>query len=855
MAPDVGALGVVGLGTTSELSGPGFEPAASARRPIEAVPLPERARVVVIGGGVIGTSIAYHLTRAGVPDVVLLERDRLTSGTTWHAAGLMTCFGSLSQTATRMRLYSRDLYARLESQTGRATGFRAVGLIEAAADPDRLQEYRRVAAAQRMHGLEVDEISPAEIAALFPFARTDDLLAGFFVPADGRVNPVDLTMSLARGARDRGATVIEGVTVERVLVRRRGLVEDVVGVRTARGDIECDVVVNCAGMWARELAQRNGVVVPNQAAEHYYLVTEPIPGMTPDLPVLEDPASYGYYREEGGGMMVGLFEPVAAPWRVDGIPADASFTTIPPDWDRMGPFVERAVARVPVVETTGIRTFFCGPESFTPDLAPAVGEAPGVRGYFVCAGLNSVGVLSAGGLGRIVAQWVATGEPDVDITAFDVARFRAHQLDPRYRAERTAEVLGTVYTAQVPGTQLRSARGVLRSPLHDRLGAAGAWFREVGGWEGADWYAGRGSTPRAEPTWGRAPWFEHWAAEHRAVRERAGLMDLSFMARFAVRGPRAGAVLDRISAGAVNERDGRITYTQWLSERGKIIADLTVTRLAADDFLVVASDTAHGRVAGLLREAVADEDAQVVDDTADTAMLSLQGPRSRAVLAAVGGDTDWETAGFPFRSARRVRLGAVEALAVRVTYVGELGWEVYTSAADAPGLWDVLLAAGERHGIRPVGLQALSSLRLEKGYRDFGHDIDTTDDVWTAGLGFAVSLDKPGGFIGREATVAARTAGPPRHRLVSLLVTDPEPLLHHGEPVLRDGTVVGEVRSASYGWTLGGAVGLAFVGHHDPVSREWLEGGHWEVDIAGVRHPAVVSLRPFHDPRGHRIIA
>ncbi|MGL5928338.1 MAG: FAD-dependent oxidoreductase, partial [Dermatophilaceae bacterium] len=478
--------GMTGSGTASRTR------SAAVRRADPAGSLPARARVVVIGGGVIGTSVAYHLAREGVSDVLLLERDRLTSGTTWHAAGLMTCFGSFSETSTRLRLYSRDLYARLEAETGQATGFRPVGLIEAAADEGRLEEYRRVAAFQRMHGLEVEEVSPREIAELFPFARTDDLLAGFHVPGDGRVNPVDLTMSLAKGARAGGVTVLEGVGVERALVRRRGLLEEIVGVRTDRGDVECEVVVNCAGMWARELAGRNGVVVPNQAAEHYYLLTEPIEGMTPDLPVLEDPASYGYYREEGGGMMVGLFEPVAAPWEVDGIPADASFTTIPPDWDRMAPFVEKAMARVPVVESTGIRTFFCGPESFTPDLEPAVGEAPGMRGYVVCAGLNSIGVLSAGGLGRIVAHWVATGTPDVDVTGFDVARFREHQLDPAYRAARTAEVLGTVYTAHLPGTQLHSARDALCSPLHDRTTAAGGHLREVSGWEVADWYAGPG---------------------------------------------------------------------------------------------------------------------------------------------------------------------------------------------------------------------------------------------------------------------------------------------------------------------------------------------------------------------------
>ncbi|HKX67026.1 MAG TPA: FAD-dependent oxidoreductase, partial [Intrasporangium sp.] len=494
------------------------------------VELPDRARVVVIGGGVIGSSVAYHLAHAGWTDVVLLERDRLTSGTTWHAAGLMTCFGSTSETNTAIRLYSRDLYARLEAETGQATGFRPVGMIEAAADRDRLEEYRRVAAFQRHLGLEVHEISPAEVAELFPWARTDDLLAGFLVPGDGRVNPVDLTMSLAKGARALGVRVIEGVPVTDVLTSDGA----VTGVRAADQTIGCEYVVNCTGMWARELGARNGLVIPNQAAEHYYLITDTIEGLDPDAPIFEDPSSYGYYREEGGGMMVGLFESQAAAWRVDGIPADFSFGTLPPDWDRMAPFLEKAMARVPVTIDAGVRTFFCGPESFTPDLAPAVGEAPGIRGYFVAAGMNSVGVLSAGGLGRVLAHWITTGEPDVDVTGFNVDRFRTDQLEPGYRAARTSEVLGTVYAAHTPGKQLRTARDRLLSPVHERLVKQGGHLREVSGWEGADWFAGEGQTPHAEPTWGHAPWFEQWEQEHRTVREAVGLMDLSFMAKFRV---------------------------------------------------------------------------------------------------------------------------------------------------------------------------------------------------------------------------------------------------------------------------------------------------------------------------------
>ena len=816
------------------------------------VELPGRARVVVIGGGVIGSSVAYHLAHAGWTDVIVLERDRLTSGTTWHAAGLMTCFGSTSETSTAIRLYSRDLYARLEAETGQATGFRPVGMIEAAADRDRLEEYRRVAAFQRHLGLEVHEISPSEISDLFPWARTDDLLAGFHVPGDGRVNPVDLTMSLAKGARALGVRVIEGVAVTEVLTAAGA----VTGVRAADQTIECEYVVNCTGMWARQLGEQNGLVIPNQAAEHYYLITDTIDGIDPDGPIFEDPSSYGYYREEGGGMMVGLFEPQAAAWEVGGIPGDFSFGTLPPDWDRMAPFLEKAMARVPVTMDVGVRTFFCGPESFTPDLAPAVGEAPGIRGYFVAAGMNSVGVLSAGGLGRVLAHWITTGEPDVDVTGFNVDRFRADQLEPAYRAARTTEILGTVYAAHTPGKQLHTARDRFLSPVHERLVKHGGYLREVSGWEGADWFAGEGRTAEAEPTWGHAPWFEQWEAEHRTVREGVGLMDMSFMAKFQVRGPGAGAMLDRLSAGAVDGAPGVITYTQWLNDDGRIEADLTVTKLGGDDFFVVASDTAHGHVRARLSR-FADPAVSVTDVTADFAQLNVQGPRSREVLAELTG-ADLSTEAFGFRSAGWVELAGVRVLLARITYLGELGYELYIPAAEALGVYDALQSAGAAYDLRPVGLKALASLRMEKAYRDFGHDIDNTDCPLEAGLGFALALDKPTAFVGRDAVLARKAAnaaagGMPR-RLVQVRLLDPEPLLFHAEIVLRDGQPVGYVRAGSYGWTLGSAVGLAMVeAGGEPVTPDWLADGTWEVDIAGSRYPAEVSLRPMYDPTSARI--
>ena len=553
---------------------------------------------MVIGGGIIGTSIAYHLAELGWTDTVLLERDRLTSGTTWHAAGLMVTFGSTSQTSTELRMYTKELYSRLEAETGQATGFRPIGLIEVAADEGRLEEYRRVSAFNRHCGVDVHEISAREVGELFPAARTDDILAAFYTPTDGRVNPVDVTMALAKGARMRGATLLEGTPAVDVLIRDGA----VVGVRTPVGDIECEYVVNAAGMWARQLGERSGVSIPLQAAEHYYLITGAMPEVDPDWPVLEDPSNFTYIRPEGEGLMVGLFETVCAPWNVGRIPEDFSFGTIQPDWDRMGPYVEAAMSRVPATLDAGIHTFFCGPESFTPDLLPVIGEAPEVRNYFVAAGLNSIGILTGGGWGRAIAHWITTGSPDIDVTGVNIDRLHPYQATPRYRATRTVESLGMVYECHYPGRSMRTARGVRRSPLHERMAAQGAWFKDVSGWEGTDWFAGAGVTP-TEPalTWGRPDFWEHWAAEHRAVREGVGLFDMSFMAKFTVTGPDAGALLDRLSANAVDGEPGRITYTQWLNEHGRIEADVTVTKRAEDDFLVVASDTAHRHVLTWLR--------------------------------------------------------------------------------------------------------------------------------------------------------------------------------------------------------------------------------------------------------------
>ncbi len=812
--------------------------------------LPKRARVVVVGGGVIGCSVAYHLAHMGWKDVVLLERDRLTSGTTWHAAGLIVTFGSTSETSTEMRKYTRDLYTRLEAETGLGTGFKPVGFIEVAIDEDRLEEYRRVSAFNRYCGVDVHEISPREVKELFPLARVDDVLAGFYVKEDGQANPVDVTMALAKGARMQGATILEGVPATGIIKKGRA----VAGVSTPLGDIECEYVVNCAGMWARQLGAKAGVTIPLQAAEHYYLITDKIPDLPKSLPVLEDPASHGYFREEVGGLMIGLFEPICAPWKVGGIPEDFSFGEIAPDWDRMGGYVERAMSRIPASLEVGVRKFFCGPESFTPDLAPVVGESPEVKNYFVAAGLNSIGILTGGGLGRVMAHWIIDGRPDVDVTGMNIDRLHAYQTTPEYRRTRTVESLGMVYQCHYPTRSMQTARGAKRSAIHDRLAAKGAYFKDVSGWEGADWYAPSGEAPKEqELTWKRPTWFPYWADEHKATREGVILMDMSFMSKFLVEGRDAGRILNFISANDVDGRAGMITYTQWLDELGKLQADLTVTKLDDDRYWVVASDTAHRHVLTWMRRHMEGSHAHVADVTSGWAQINIQGPRSRELLQSLTSE-DLSNEAFPFRTAREIDIGFARVLCVRITYLGELGYELYIPTEQAVHVYERIVEAGADFGLRHAGLKALASLRMEKGYRDYGHDIDNTDSVLEAGLGFAVDLKKPGGFLGKEAVLAKKAEGPLKRRIVQVLCKDPEPLMFHAEVVRRDGKPVGYVRAASYGHTLGGAVGLAMIeGGGAPVDAKFVESGTWEVEIADKRYPAVASIKPLFDPGNEKI--
>ena len=809
--------------------------------------LPTRARVVIIGGGVIGCSIAYHLTKLGWRDVVLLERDQLTSGTTWHAAGLLTTLRD-TETQTRLAKYTQDLYRRLEAETGQATGLIDCGSIQLAKTEDKAHEMRRGIRLAAAFGVECHEISPAEVQQHWPLAHVNDLRAAFYFPHDARVNPTDVTRALARGARDGGARLIEhtpvtGVRVEAGRVR---------GVTTASGDIEAEFVVNCAGMWAREVGRLAGVNVPLQAAEHYYLISEPIEGLHPRLPILRDPGNSAYIREEAGKLMVGLFEPVAKPWAVHGIPEGFSFGEIPPDWERLQPYIEQAMTRVPRLFETGIKLLFCGPESFTPDHNYLMGEAPNVANFFVAAGFNSLGILSGGGAGSVMAHWIVEGRPPMDVWSVNLRRLHAWQNNDRYLADRTVESLGIGYQDHWPFRQWTTARGVKFSVLHDRVAAAGACFGESAGWERPNWYGEPGTRPSYDYSWDRPSWFARTAAEHRAVREAVGLFEQSSFGKLFVEGPHALAVLDRLSTASLDVPVGRVVYTQFLNKAGGIEADLTVTRLAAERFLVVTAAFTLTHVEAWIRNAIAPGGACVVTDvSASYAMLNVQGPASRALLQALSAD-DLSHEGFPFATAREIRIGYQTVLALRLTYVGELGWELYVPTPFALPVYDALVGEGAAVGLRHCGYHALNSLRLEKAYRDWSHDIGPDDSPLEAGLGFTVDWSKPD-FVGREALVEARARGLPRRRLVQFLLTDPSVQLYHNEPIYRDGERVGLVTSAMFGHTLGAAVALGYVTAPGPADDGFLLGGQYEIDVAERRVPARASLRPFYDPSGARI--
>jgi len=810
--------------------------------------LPNKARVVIIGGGVIGCSVAYHLTKLGWEDVVLLERKQLTSGTTWHAAGLIA---QLRATAnmTKLAKYSQELYGGLEEETGVATGFKRVGSITVALTEERREEIYRQAAMARAFGVEVEEISNERVQEMYPHLNLEGVVGAVYLPLDGQGDPANIALALAKGARQRGGLIKEGVKVT-------GMAKDgsrVTGVDWTdedgnSGHIEADMVVNCGGMWGHEVGRMAGVNVPLQACEHFYIVTEAIEGLT-QLPVLRVPDEHAYYKEDAGKFLLGAFEPESKPWAVDGIPDDFEFDQLQEDFDHFEPILEKAIERMPLLAEAGIHTFFNGPESFTPDDAYHLGLAPEMDNFWVAAGFNSIGIQSAGGAGMALAAWMDTGEKPFDLGDVDISRMQPFQGNKRYLEARSKETLGLLYADHFPFRQKATARGVRRTPFHQHLLDQGAVMGEIAGWERANWFANEGQKPEYEYSWKRQNFFDNVAAEHNAVRNNVGMYDMTSFGKLRVEGRDAMAFMNYIGGGDYDVPVGKIVYTQFLNSKAGIEADVTVTRIEENCYLVVTPAATRLADQTWMRRNQGDFNVVITDVTAGEGVLAVMGPNARKLLQAVS-PNDFRNAVNPFGTAQEIELGMGLARVHRVTYVGELGWEIYMPSDMAGHMFETLHEAGQDMGLKLCGMHMMDTCRMEKGFRHFGHDITSEDHVLEAGLGFAVKTDKPN-FIGRDAVLAKRETGL-EQRLVQFKLTDAEPLLYHNEPILRDGENVGYLSSGGYGHHVGAAIGMGYVPCKGESVAELLASS-FEIDVMGTRVKAEAQLKPFYDPKSERV--
>ena len=812
---------------------------------------PKKSRVVIIGGGVIGCSVAYHLAAAGWKDIVLLERKQLTSGTTWHAAGLIA---QLRATAnmTRLAKYSQELYGNLKAETGLETGFKRCGSITVALTEARKEELFRQAGMARAFGVEIHEITPDEIKQKYPHLNVSDVLAGVYLPLDGQGDPSNIALALAKGARQKDALIFENIAVTDIIKTPKKTNGKVSAVKWQAGkntgEIQTDHVVNCAGMWGHEVGRMAGVNIPLQACEHFYIVTEPIDGLT-QMPVLRVPDECAYYKEDAGKYLLGAFELNAKPWGMDGIPADFCFDQLPEDFDHFEPILANAINRVPLLETAGIHTFFNGPESFTPDDAYHLGRAPNCENFWVAAGFNSIGIQSAGGAGMALAQWMDSGEKPFDLGDVDIARMQPFQGNKTYLFERSKETLGLLYADHFPYRQKASARGVRRTPFHAQLLERGAVMGELAGWERANWFAKEGQDASYHYSWGRQNWFENSAEEHRAVRENIGIYDMSSFGKIRVEGAQAEAFLNHICANDMSVPVGRIVYCQFLNPTAGIEADVTVTRLSETAYLVVTPAATRLADEAWLRRHIGNYQVVITDVTAGEGVLAVMGPNSRALLNAVS-PNDFGNEVNPFGTMQNIEIGMGLARAHRVSYVGELGWELYVTADQAAHVFETLMTAGADLQARLCGMHMMDSCRLEKAFRHFGHDITCEDHVLEAGLGFAVKPNK-GDFIGRDAVLRKKDAGLDR-RLVQFILNDAEPLLYHNEPIIRDGQIVGYLSSGNYGHSLGAAMGMGYVACSGESVAQVL-ASDYEIDVAGTRVSARASLAPFYDAKSERV--
>src|SRR3954451_22497538 len=812
--------------------------------------LPDRAHVVIIGGGVIGTSVAYYLTKLGVVDVVLLEPGQLSCGPTWHAAGLV---GQLraSESATRLVQYSTQLYAELEAETGLSAGYKQCGGVTVARTEDRMIQLRRTAANAAAFNMRCELLTGEQALEHYPVMRVDDLVGAIWLPGDGKANPTDLTYALAKGARMRGAHVVEKIRVSDVLTNGGR----VTGVRTDIGDIEAEIVVNCAGQWAKQVGAMAGVNVPLHSAEHFYVVSERIDGVHPDLPILRDPDGYTYFKEEVGGLVIGGFEPEAKPWVApDAIPYPFEFQLLDEDWDHFEILMNSALLRIPALEVTGIKKFYNGPESFTPDNQFILGEAPEVANFFVGAGFNSVGIATAGGAGRALAEWIVNGAATSDLTGVDIRRFAPFNGNNRWLHDRVAEVLGLHYEIPWPNREMETARPFRRSPVHHLLETAGANFGSKMGWERANFFAPKGVHPTIEYTWGKPNWLAWSAAEQTNTRKNVTVFDQTSFSKYVMVGPDAEQALQWLCTADVGGEIGKAVYTGMLNERGTYESDVTVTRTGADEYFVVSSAATTERDKDHIRRNLpAGMRASLVDVTSAYAVFGVMGPLSRDLLSTLT-PADLSDDAFPFGASREISLGYATVRATRITYVGELGWELYVPAEFAVGVYENLMQTGERFGVGRGGYYTIESMRLEKGYRAFGRELTPSENPVEAGLLFACKLKTDIAFLGRAAVEKAKAEGP-RRKLVGFSVDAPEAMLWGGELVLRDGAVAGQVTSASWGETVGGCVGLAYVRAADDsvIDAAWVKAGEYQVNVGGQLYPISVSLKPIYDPTSTKI--
>ena len=803
--------------------------------------------VVIVGGGIAGASAAYHLAKLGKSDIALLERHQLTSGTTWHAAGLIMQLRS-THALTELARYNVELYSSLEAETGQATGFKQNGTLGVCRTADRLFETKKVASIAKSFGIETHMISPGEARELYPAIDPSIIQGAIYIPQDGQTNPVDTTMSLIAGARQRGVKVFENTPVLELKRLASGEYE----VATSSSTIRCEKLILACGLWTRDVAAQLGVRVPLYPCEHFYVVTEPMSVITPNLPVLRDTDGHTYVKEDAGKWLVGAFEPTGKPLRMDQLPTDTPFIELAEDWDHFELPYSKAMEILPDLQNAGLTKFLNGPESFTPDLLFMLGEAPGLPGCFVSAGYNSEGIEFNPGAGRALAEWIVEGEPTMDLSHVDVARFHPFQVNRSYLHHRTAEILGLHYKPHWPHYQPESARNVRKSVLHDRWAGLGASFGEGMGWERPMWFAPSGTSPENIYSHTRPNWFESTEVECRAARETAILLDQSSFGKHLIQGRDAVKSLQRLCAGDIDVPIGKLVYTHMLNDRGGIETDITVNRLSENCFLIISSATVHPRDRAWIKSHQGEGLITLTDVTSRYAVLSLQGPVSRDILSNVS-TADLSNDNFPFATSREIEVGYANVLANRLTYVGELGWELHIPTEFAQHVFEVLWQAGADFGLKAAGYHALEHLRSERAYREYELDLTPEDTPLEAGLGFTVKLDKPGGFIGRDALLRQKESGALNKRLVMFKLNDPGPVLFHEEPIWMHGQLVGYISSGAFGFTLGRSVGMGYVNHPDGVTRELIESGDWEIEIAGERHAAEASLKAFFDPSGERV--